>query len=51
MHTETATKCPFCRTEYDDAAPTLRSGPEDNKEKPKEKKGAKKTRKESFKIW
>ena len=47
MHTEKSTKCPFCRTEYGE------------EEKPKEKevvdieekKEAKKTKKESFKIW
>ena len=40
MHTEKATKCPFCHTEYGKA-----------EEKSTSKKVAAKTRKKSFKIW
>jgi hypothetical protein len=40
MHTEKNTKCPFCFAEY-----------REKEEETKDKKGAIKNRKESFKVW
>lgn len=40
MHTEKATKCPFCATEYVDV-----------EDKANNKKWSTKTEKKSFKIW
>ncbi|OHB08871.1 MAG: hypothetical protein A3I19_01035 [Candidatus Zambryskibacteria bacterium RIFCSPLOWO2_02_FULL_38_13] len=52
MHTEKNTKCPFCHTEYGEAEekPTVEEKSV-NEEKPKARKVAVKTQKDSFKIW
>ncbi len=49
-HSEKNTKCPFCKTEYDEVKEKPASSAEASAAK-KEKEGPTKTQKNSFKIW